>query len=296
MRPADQPLLATVTDGQLGGNTMSAEPGRSLGRAWLARLDPRTQLERLGLLVVVLILWNSAVERGWVESIYAATPAQTVSSLVAFLGDEQFWTDLTVTLGEALGGWAIGAPAGLFAGLLLGRWSHARKVLGPYLTFVNALPKIALAPVIILWFGIGMTSKVALAALVVFFIAQVPTTSAVALTNPDLDTVATTLGATEVEKYFKVYLPGILAAVFGALRLGAVYALLAVVFGEFLAAREGLGQRLIAATNQFNMADAFALMIVLALLALTINGGIGLIERRLLRWQDSSAHGSVLSP
>lgn len=295
MRPSDQPLPGTLDDEQPDGNAMHDRPGRSLGRAWLARLDPRTQLERLGLLVVALMLWNSAVERGWVESIYAATPGQTVSSLVDFLGDDLFWTDLAVTLGEALSGWAIGATTGLFAGLLLGRWRHARKVLGPYLTFVNAIPKIALAPIIILWFGIGMSSKVALAAMVVFFIVQVPTTSAVALTNPDLDTVATTLGATEVQKFFKVYLPGILAAVFGALRLGAVYALLAVVFGEFLAAREGLGQRLIAATNQFNMADAFALMIVLAFLALTINGGIGLLERHLLRWQESAAHGSVVS-
>lgn len=291
MSPSDQPPVETVAD----GTAMPVQPGQSPRRVWLTRFDPRTQLERLGLLVIVVVLWTSAVERGWVESIYAATPTQTVASLVGFVGDELFWSDLTVTLSEALGGWAIGATTGLFAGLLLGRWRHARKVLGPYLTFVNAIPKIALAPIIILWFGIGMTSKVALAALVVFFIVQVPTTSAVALTDPDLDTVATTLGATEVQKFFKVYLPGILAAVFGALRLGAVYALLAVVFGEFLAARQGLGQRLITATNQFNMADAFALMIVLALLALAINGGIGLVERRLLRWQESAARGSVVS-
>lgn len=134
-----------------------------------------------------------------------------------------------------------------------------------------------------------------LAALVVFFIVQVPTTSAVALTDPDLDTVATTLGANETQRFLKVYLPGVLAAVFGALRLGAVYAVLAVVFGEFLAARRGIGQRLVAATNQFNMDDAFALIIVLALLALAINGGIGLAERRLLRWQTSGAKAAVVS-
>lgn len=261
----------------------------------LARLDPRTQLERVGLLVIVLVIWTIAVERQWVESIYAATPAQTMSSLSALLSDDLFWADLAVTLREALAGWVLGATAGLFVGLLLGRWGHAQKVVGPYLTFANAIPKIALAPIVILWFGIGESSKVVLAALVVFFIVQVPTTSAVALTDPDLDTVATTLGAGEVQKFFKVYLPGILAAVFGALRLSAVYALLAVVFGEFLAARRGLGQRLVAATNQFNIDDAFALVIVLALLALAINGGVGLVERRLLRWRSSDAKGSVVS-
>jgi NitT/TauT family transport system permease protein len=270
-------------------------PDGGTRRSWLTRLDPRTQLERASLLIVFVIVWHVAVERQWVEPIYAATPGETASSLRSFLGDETFWSDLSVTLRTALAGWAVGAATGLFAGLLLGRWRHARRVLGPYLTFVNAVPKIALAPIIILWFGIGESSKVALAALVVFFIVQVPTTAAVALTDPDLDTVATTLGATEAQKYFKVYLPGILAAVFGALRLGAIYALLAVVFGEFLAARSGLGQRLISATNQFNMDHAFALVIVLALLALTINGGIGLVERRLLRWQESGAQGAVVT-
>jgi NitT/TauT family transport system permease protein len=295
MRSSDRWPFKTATEKSPDGDAVPVLPDLAFPRSWLARIDPRTQLERVSLLIITLVVWTLAVERGWVASIYAATPTQTMFSLWNFLGDEVFWSDLSVTLREALSGFAIGATAGVFAGLLLGRWNHGRRVLGPYLTFVNAIPKIALAPIIILWFGIGETSKVALAALVVFFIVQVPTTSAVALTDPDLDTVATTLGATEAQKYFKVYLPGILAAVFGALRLGAVYALLAVVFGEFLAARSGLGQRLISATNQFNMDDAFALMIVLALLALAINGGIGIVERRMLRWRQPGTRGAVVA-
>lgn len=295
MRSSDRSAPSPPASEVQGGGKTQAPPDDGTRRSWLTGLDPRTQLERAILLIVIVIGWHVAVERQWVEPIYAATPAETASSLRALLGDETFWSDLSVTLRTALAGWAIGATAGLFAGLLLGRWRHARRVLGPYLTFVNAVPKIALAPIIILWFGIGESSKVALAALVVFFIVQVPTTAAVALTDPDLDTVATTLGATEVQKYVKVYLPGILAAVFGALRLGAIYALLAVVFGEFLASRSGLGQRLISVTNQFNMGEAFALMIVLALLALAVNGGIGLVERRLLRWQESGAPGAVVT-
>jgi NitT/TauT family transport system permease protein len=91
-------------------------------------------------------------------------------------------------------------------------------------------------------------------------------------------------------------LPGVLSAVFGALRLGAVIALLTVVFTEFLAAQRGLGQRHISSTNNFDMKTAFAIMIVLALLALAINGAVGLLERRLMRWKDiSSSSGSVIS-
>lgn len=264
-------------------------------RRWRRRLEPHIQAERIALLAAILVLWNVAVDREWIEPIYSATPRETFSRLWNFLGESLFWSDLWVTLREALGGWIIGSTLGLVVGLLLGRSTHALKVTGPYLTFINAIPKIALAPIFILWFGIGESSKVFTAVLVTFFIVQVPTTAAVALTNPDLDTVATTMGASETQKFFKVYLPGIIAAVFGALRLAAVFSLLTVVFSEFLAARRGLGQRLITSTNQFNMADAFALMIVLALLALVINGVVGLIERYVLRWQASSTRGSVVS-
>ena len=253
------------------------------------------QVERIAVLAVLILVWNLSVSQKWINPLYSATPRQTLNQLFNLLGQHSFWTDFVVTLREALLGWAIGSAAGLVAGLILGRSLHAMKVAGPYLTFVNAVPKIALAPIIILWFGIGETSKVVTAILVVFFIVQVPTTAAIALVDPDLDTVARTMGAHELQRFRKVYFPGILAAVFGALRLSAVLSLLTVVFAEFLAARRGLGQSLITATNQFRMSEAFALMIVLAILALLINGMIGIIERRVLRWQGSATRGAVIS-
>jgi ABC-type nitrate/sulfonate/bicarbonate transport system permease component len=183
----------------------------------------------------------------------------------------------------------------LTIGLLLGRSLHAHRLFGPYLTFFNAIPKIALTPLFVLWFGVGEQSKVVMAILSVFFIVQVPTTAAVALVNPDLDPVATSKGANQIQRFGHIYLPGALSAVF-ALRLGAVIALLTVVFTEFLAAQRGLGQGLISSTNNFDMKTAFAIMIVLALLALASNGAVGLLERRLMRWKDiSSSCGSVIS-
>jgi NitT/TauT family transport system permease protein len=263
--------------------------------SWSKRLSPGVQLARAGVLALIIVAWNVATEAELVEPIYSTTPRRTFSRLLELLGDHLFWSDLVVTLREALVGWTIGAVCGLVAGLVLGRWVAGMRVMGPFLTFFNAVPKIALAPIIILWFGVGESSKIFTAVLAVFFIVQVPTTAAVSLVNPDLDTVVTTMGGGELHRFRLVYLPGILASVFGALRLGAVYALLTVVFSEFLAAKRGLGQRLITSTNNFRMDDAFALMIVLAFLALLINGGIGLVERRLLRWRAASGQGSVVS-
>jgi NitT/TauT family transport system permease protein len=264
-------------------------------RRWLGHISPWIWLARLGVLIGILVLWDVAVKQEWINPIYAATPAETFDALKSMLTEGKFWSDLLVTLREALLGFAIGSALGLVVGLILGRWVAGAKVFSPYLTFVNAIPKIALAPIFILWFGIGETSKVVTAALVVFFIVQVPTMAAVALTNPDLDTVATTMGANERQKFLKVYLPGILAALFGALRLAAVLSLLTVVFAEFIAAQAGLGQRLIGSTNKFAMDEAFAIMIVLAVLALAINGVVGIAERHFLRWQSSDLKGSVVS-
>ena len=239
-------------------------------------------------------LWALAVNQGWVNELYAATPRQTWDKLIQLLGDPAFWANARVTLSECVAGWAIGSSLGLLAGLALGRWRRLAKVFDPYFTFANATPKIALAPFFILWFGVGQASKIVLAATIVFFIVQVPVQAAVSTVQPDLDLVATTMGATELQKFRKVVLPGIMAPLFGALRLALVYSLLAVVLGEFIAARTGLGQQLITASNQFDMSTAFAVMIVLACIAVIINSGLGAIERRLLRWQSASGGKTVV--
>lgn len=257
--------------------------------------DWKVQVARLAVLIGIVLLWQLSVEQAWVEPLYSAGPADTMQRLWELLGEAVFYTNLRVTLGEAAGGWILGSVLGLLIGLLLGRWTRMAAVFDPFLTFINATPKIALAPFFILWFGIGQTSKVVLAATIVLFIVQVPTQAAVRTVNPDLTTVVNTMAATEMQKFRKVVLPGIMPPVFGALRLAMVYALLAAVLGEFISAQQGLGQQLITATNQFDMPTAFSLLIVLATLAVVINSGLSLLERRLLRWQTFETGGRTVT-
>jgi NitT/TauT family transport system permease protein len=285
------------------GPELTSPPAQEIGplktrRSALSRMldaDKKVQVGRIVVLAGVFLLWQVGVDRQWVEPLYAAGPLDTFQRLWELLGDDTFYLNLRVTLGEAAGGWVLGSALGLILGLVLGRWTRAAAVFDPFLTFINATPKIALAPFFILWFGIGPTSKVVLAATIVLFIVQVPTQAAVRTVNPDLITVVTTMRATELQKFQKVVLPGIMAPVFGALRLAMVYALLAAVLGEFIAAQEGLGQQLITATNQFDMPTAFSLLIVLAALAVVINSGLSLLERRLLRWQTHEVGGRTVT-
>lgn len=261
---------------------------------WINRvIDPFTQIARVAVFAAFIGLWKFAVDNEWIDPLFAAAPGETFTSFRELFTERLFWEDLVVTLREALLGWGFGSSAGVVVGLVLGRWARAAKAFGPFLTFFNATPKIALAPIFILWFGIGESSKVFTAAIAVFFIVQIPTQAASALTDADLDVMARTMGANQLQRFRKIVLPGILPAIFGALRLAAVISLLVVVFTEFIASRRGLGQRLIAATNAFEMDVAFAIMAVLAIMALVINAAIGLLERRFLRWQETRSGGSV---
>ena len=284
-------------------------PHEPTWRYWLRRIDIPVQLLRIGILVLIWWLWWSEVLwNGWdafsvfgvqpfpnVPETFRASPYETWQYFTEIYHEQLFWQDLWVTVKEALIGFALGSILGLLVGIVLGRFRRASRAVGPFVVIVNAMPKIAFLPLILIVYGVGEMSKVVLAVLIVFFIVQVPTQAAVALVDPDLDMVARTMGASQRQRFTKVTLPGITPAVFGALRLSAVISVLAVVFGEIFSARRGLGQRLITAANQLSYGDTFAIVFILALIALIMNGGIGFVERKSLRWQTSQQGGQVIS-
>ena len=284
-------------------------PHESIWKYRLRRLDIPVQLLRIGILVLLWWLWwSEVVWDGWdsfsvfgvqplpnVPPTFRASPYETWQYFTEIYHEKLFWLDLWATVKEALVGFFLGSVLGLLVGIVLGRFRRAAKAVGPFIVLVNAMPKIAFLPLILIVYGVGETSKVVLAVLIVFFIVQVPTQAAVSLVDPDLEMVARTMGASQRQLFTKVTLPGITPAVFGALRLSAVISVLAVVFGEIFSARRGLGQRLITAANQLSYGDTFAIVFILALIALIMNGGIGFVERKTLRWQTSQQGGQVIS-
>ncbi len=284
-------------------------PRESIWKYRLRRLDVPVQLMRIGILFLIWWLWwSEVIWNGWetfsvfgtqpfpyVRETFRASPGETWAYFTEIYHEQLFWEDLWVTVKEALIGFALGSILGLLIGIVLGRFQKAAKTVGPFIVIINAMPKIAFLPLILIVYGVGETSKVVLAVIIVFFIVQVPTQAAVSLVDPDLDMVARTMGASQRQRFMKVILPGITPAVFGALRLSAVISVLAVVFGEIFSARRGLGQRLITATNQLSYGDMFAIVFILALIALIMNGAIGFVERKSLRWQTSQQSGQVIS-
>lgn len=280
-------------------------PHEPTWRYWIRRIDIPVQLGRITVLVLIWWLWwSETIWDGWesvslfgiqplpnVPPTFRAAPGDTWDYLTEVLGERLFWVDFWVTVKEALSGFVIAAFLGITAGLLLGRFRRVHKIFGPFIILFNAMPKIAFLPLILVVYGVAEMSKVVLIVIIVFFVVQVPTQAAVALVDPDLEMVATTMGASQLQRFRMVTLPAIMPAILGALRLGAIISVQGAVFGEIFAAKRGLGQRLITQANQLNYDALFALVFVLAVVSLVLNGIIGALERYALRWQSQSRSG-----
>lgn len=268
-------------------------PGR-LTRLRL-QLQPRKQFYRIATIAILLSVWTAVYEFGIVNQAFFASPPQIATWYWNNLLSPDVVGDVIVTMREALYGWAGGSLLGITVGLALSRYRTAWFALSPALTFLNAVPRTALAPIFILWFGIAEIGKVILAATIVFFMVLLPTHAAGSSLDPDLDLAFRTLGASERQRFFKFVLPSVLTSVFGALRLASVWALLGASYAELFGAERGLGIRYITATGVLRMDEAFAVTTLLAFLALLINFGVSVLEKRLLRWRELTLAGSVLT-
>lgn len=279
-------------------------PGEKIIAEWRAptraqqlykSLEPMAQLGKLLVILAFILLWWQTYEQGWINPSFIGSPSGVWTWFVDNWDNGEVWRDLRVTLSEAFWGWILGSSTGLLAGLVVARYRFLWKITSPLFTFFNAVPRTALAPIFILWFGIAQTGKILLAASIVFFIVMIPTRAAADMVDPDLDMVMITMGGTERHRFLKVTLPSVLTSVFGAIRLASVWALLGASYAELFGAKYGLGLRYIAATNVLNMSEAFAVTAVIAFLAIIINALVGLLEKRLMRWQSNSTKGSVLT-
>jgi len=277
--------------------TNSSDQARELtpGEKIIAEWRAPTRAQQLYKSLEPMAQLGKLLEQGWINPSFIGSPSGVWTWFVDNWDNGEVWRDIRVTLSEAFWGWILGSSTGLLAGLVVARYRFLWKITSPLFTFFNAVPRTALAPIFILWFGIAQTGKILLAASIVFFIVMIPTRAAADMVDPDLDMVMITMGGTERHRFLKVTLPSVLTSVFGAIRLASVWALLGASYAELFGAKYGLGLRYIAATNVLNMSEAFAVTAVIAFLAIIINALVGLLEKRLMRWQSNSTKGSVLT-
>ena len=240
---------------------------------------------RFALLAALLVPWQLGVEYGLINPLFFSSPLAIFNFLVRELGGGTIWPHVLVTVREALLGFLIGAAAGVAAGILRMQFPLFGDVTNPFLTILNVLPRVALAPMFVLWFGIGEGSKIALSVSLVFFILMLSTEAGIKSLDRELIVTQRALGATRTQLFWKVMLPGAVPAMFSGMRLGVVYSLLAVVVGEMIASQMGLGQRIAFYAASFQGDGLLGTILILAAIGLLFNVVVVNAEAKLMHWR-----------
>jgi NitT/TauT family transport system permease protein len=238
---------------------------------------------------VVLLAWQIAVSMLHVAAYFIPSPLAILHALVA--GRELYAANFVVTLWSTLIAFAIAFVSGLVLGALVSESRFLGRTLYPLLIAFQSMPRIALAPVIIVWFGFGTTSKVVLGAFTAFFPIFLNTVHGMATTDPDQIALMRMLRASRVQIFLKVKLPGTLPFLLAGANIGIIFAILAVIVGEFLGANRGMGFLIVNQSNQMDMAGVFASVFLLSATGIAFHYGLGYLRRRLLFWSGTPAAG-----
>ncbi|KXF50002.1 hypothetical protein AXA44_22015 [Rhodococcus sp. SC4] len=292
----------TRKPGQVAGEAAGA--GEASGTA-LSRLDGvltrarRRPHERrgvvwplqVGVLTLIVVAWEFIVNAGVMQELYVSKPSAIVDAFRDGMLSGALLTDLKVTLYETLVGFALATVAGIVVGLILYQVPLLNAVFRPFFTAFNNLPRLALAPLFVLWFGLGSASKIVLVLSLCFFIVMFNTYAGLQNANRDHLLLAKTLGAKRMTLFRKFVLPSAVPTIFAGLQLALTYAFLSAVVGEMLSGSTGLGASMQLSLTSYRTADFFAALILLVIVATTFSGIMRIIERKQLHWKSYEMRG-----
>jgi NitT/TauT family transport system permease protein len=224
-----------------------------------------------------------------VPEFFFSNPVDVAARIVKWFTQGTIWRHLWVTLVESMLAFVIGSVAGVLVGFWFARQQIIAAVFDPYVKMANALPRVVLAPIFTLWFGLGIWSKVALGVTLVFFIVFFNVYQGVKEVSPTVLANARMLGMDERQLMRHVYWPSALSWMFSSLHTSVGFAVVGAVVGEYLGSAAGLGYIIQQAEGIFDVAGVFAGMFVLAAFVLVIDGIVTMVERRLLVWRPAAA-------
>ncbi|SMB80805.1 NitT/TauT family transport system permease protein [Desulfonispora thiosulfatigenes DSM 11270] len=233
------------------------------------------------LFVILLISWEIIARP--MSDLVLPTPTVILSVLWDGLKSGYFMSHFLHTSIEVILGLLIGCTTGFVFGVLMGEIDFLRRLLYPYVIASQAVPKLALAPLFIVWFGFGMTSKVVITALICFFPLLENTVTAIQYTDSNKKDLFYILGATRLQTLIRLKIPAGLPAIMSGLRVAVVLAVVGAVIGEFIGGNVGLGAMIIASQSMMDTPLMFSILILLTIMGMFLYQGVSLIERLLLK-------------
>ncbi len=255
-----------------------------------SRPDPRLLAVQLGLVAALFAGWQllSAPEVGILKPLFFSRPTRIAERLQEWFVTGYIYRHIWITLLEALLGFVVGAVLGVGVGFLLARNRALSQIFNPYIKVLNALPRVVLAPIFFLWFGLDIKSKVALAVTLVFFIVFFNTYQGIREVDLNILNNARMLGASERQLTRHVLLPSAVSWILSSLHTSAGFALVGAVIGEYLGSSRGLGYVIQFAEGTFDSTGVFAGMVVLAATVIVMDWALTRLEDRLLVWKPQA--------
>jgi NitT/TauT family transport system permease protein len=250
----------------------------------------RLWLLRIAALVVLVLLWQFLAGKpghgiAIVDKFWVSRPSDIVARLQRWVSDGTLWFQLEITLREMVIGFAIGGTVAIATGFVLARNRVLARLIDPFMIAFYSIPKLAMAPLFILWFGIGLQPKIVLVTTVVYFLVFVNTYAGFRDVDQELIDTVRLMGASRRDVFTKVVLPSAIPWIFTGLKLAVPNALIGAIVGEIMASNRGLGFLLMNAQGQFDTAGVMAVIVLLMVMGWLINEGVNRAEGHLLRWK-----------
>jgi len=283
--------ITQAVSGPVDQDTATAAPQAGAKNTYKRNLGP-LYIKRALVLIVFLCIWEASVRTGFAEAAFISSPLAVSASFLNLAFDASFWPHLYTSLIEVAVAFVLSVVLGVLAAIFLDRNESVNDVISPYIAAFNSMPRIALGPIFILWFGIGISSKIVLATSLGFFIILMNTYAGLRNVDRDMLLMSRLYGASETRLFWYVRLPWALPSIFAGLKLTLIYCMSGAIIGEMIAARSGLGLLLQTYSGQFDIASVLAVMLMLVLVVVILTAVIDAVERRLLGW----SHGSTNLP
>ena len=240
---------------------------------------------RLLLLAAFLGLWEVGVRQGWIDRFFVSQPTQLWRQTRDWIASGYVFRHLWVTMEEMILGFLAGTFLGVLVGFLFAFMPRLARIFDPLLVLLNALPRVVLAPLFVLWFGLGLLSKVVMAVSLVFFVVFFSTYTGLREVDRDIVNNARILGGSRRDLIRHVYVPSAMTWIFSSLRTSVGFALIGAVVGEYLGASEGMGWVIAYAEAQFNSTQVIAGLVVLMAVVALMDFGLKRLEAHFSHWK-----------
>jgi NitT/TauT family transport system permease protein len=277
----DGSTAGALAEIRFAGQTGGAKPGaRAVRRLPVQKDWPLRALvaAQVGILIGVLSMWEIGAHTGWIDAFFWSYPSAIAQTMAIFFATGDAWTDISFTFRSTIFGFLLGTTTGSLLGLSFWWSRNYAAIVQPYVICLESIPKLALAPLIILVFGIGLVSKVAVATALTLVVSTLTAYAGVKALDPDGEKLFYSLGATRMQVFRKLVVPFCLPWIISVLRVNIGLALTGAIVGEFIASQHGLGRAILYAGQTYDIALVWVAVLVLSTLAMVMYATVSWLE------------------